>query len=92
MKLYKKTLIIYALSGFTPYLPKKYEKVNIFHDFSRFSLMVSTIYLYFLALLVIIRKCEKKSSKKNTKKMEFSFSILYFIFRKWTKIIVQKSF
>jgi hypothetical protein len=54
--------------------------------------MVSIAYLYFSLLLVIIRKCEKTSSKKNTKKMEFSFSRFYFIFRKWTKIIVQKSF
>ena len=92
MKLYKKILIIYAVGGFTPYRSKNYEKVNFFSDFFNFSLMVSIAYLYFLLLLVTIIKCEKKVFKKKLKKMDFSFSTLYFIFRKWTKINVQKSF
>ena len=71
---------------------KKYEKVNFFPDFSNFSLMVSIAYLHSLFTPYNIIKCDKMSSKKNTKKTGFSFSTLYFIFRKWTKINVQKSF
>jgi hypothetical protein len=34
----------------------------------------------------------KKVVKKKRKKSGFSFSTLYFIFRKWTKINVQNCF
>ena len=81
MKLYKKTLIIYALSGFTPYLPKKYEKVNIFPDFSDFFLMVSSSFLQYSSSPFIIRKCEKNVLKKKHKKNRiffFQHSILFF--------------
>ena len=92
IKLYFFTLTIYAVGAFTPPSPKKSKKVDIFHDFSDFSLMVSVTILRFFVLLVIIIKCEKNVLKKNTKKTGFSFSTLYFIFRKWTKINVQNCF
>jgi hypothetical protein len=42
--------------------------------------MVSIAYLHFSLLLVIIIKCKKMSSKKNTKNRDFLFqhSILFF--------------
>ena len=73
-------LTIYAVGAFTHPPLKKLTFSPIFPDFFDFSLMVSTAFLRFLVLLVTIIKCEKRSSKKNTKKREKSFqhSILFF--------------
>ena len=73
-------LTIYAQGAFTHPPFKKVEFFPFFPDFFIFSLMVSTAFLRFLVLLVTIIKCEKMSSKKNTKKKDFLFqhSILFF--------------
>ena len=80
IKMYFFTLTNYAVDAFTHPPFKKLTFSPIFHDFSRFSLMVSTLHLHFSLLLVTIIKCKKMYSKKNTKNREKSFqhSILFF--------------
>jgi len=92
IKTYIFTLTNYAVDAFTPPPLKKSTFSPIFSDFFRFSLMVLFAFFHILLLSFIIIKCEQNVVKKNTKKKGFSFSTLYFIFRKWTKINVQKSF
>ena len=96
IKTYIFTLTNYAVDAFTHPPLKKSTFSPIFPDFSNFLLMVSFAYLHFLILLVTIRKCEKMSSKKNTKKGIFFFNTLFYFLKmdknKCPKTFLKKKF
>ena len=74
------TLTNYAVNAFTPPPLKKSTFFPIFPDFSRFSLMVSSLHLHYSLLPYIIInaiKCPRKKTQKNREK-SFQHSILFF--------------
>ena len=63
-----------------------------FFRFFRFFAYGLDLTFVFFSLTSYHKKMRKKVFKKKRKKSGFSFSTLYFIFRKWTKINVQNCF